>query len=525
MSTLPLWSDPAPGQAGADAFIWYPGWAGRCSRPTAPGQIRCQSVLFHTLPRRANCYESLTMMPRSASARNHRACSASLPLAKRCLPAQLLICLVAVADPWLCLTSPLIAQGPAGRQAWIEAHLDELMDVYVYLHQHPEVSFQEHGTARFVAQAWRDAGFEVTENVGGTGVVATLKNGEGPTVMLRTDLDALPVSEATGLPFASQQTVTTDAGTTSGVMHACGHDVHMTNLIGVAMYLAEHRQQWQGSLMLIGQPAEERGAGAKAMLNDGLFERFGKPDYALALHCESRTPTGKVAVSPGFSLANVDSVDIVVKGRGGHGSAPETTIDPIAQAAELVVSLQTIVSREIKPGAPAVVTVGSIHGGTKHNIIGDSCHLQLTVRSYSAEVRQQLLSAIRRKALAIAAAYAAPDPEITTSEGTPALENDQSLTELVTDSFRLALGSENVLPMDPVMGGEDFSQFGLAGVPIVMYRLGVIAPERLQRLEQLGQQPPSLHSPTFYPDARQALATGVLSMVSATIDLLPARQP
>jgi amidohydrolase len=256
------------------------------------------------------------------------------------------------------------------------------------------------------------------------------------------------------------------------------------------------------------------------MLEDGLFEKFGKPDFALALHCESSTPTGKVAVSPGYSLANVDSVDITVKGRGGHGSAPETTIDPIVQAAELVMSLQTIVSREVKPSEPAVVTVGAIYGGSKHNIIGDNCHLQLTVRSYTAEVRAQVLAAIKRKSLAVAQAYGAPAPEIRLSEGTPALENDEQLTSRVTESFRQALGSENVLPMEPVMGGEDFSQFGLAGVPIVMYRLGVVSQDRLDRFEMLGQTPPSLHSPTFFPDAMEALQTGQLSMINAALDLM-----
>lgn len=421
-------------------------------------------------------------------------------------------------------TSSALAQNVPQQREWIDARLPDLLNTYTYLHQHPEVSFAEHETAKFIAQAWRDAGFAVTENVGGTGVVALLENGQGPLVMLRTDLDALPVTEATGLPYASKQTVVTESGAVAGVMHACGHDIHMTNLIGVAQYFAEHQSLWQGRLMLIGQPAEERGAGAKAMLEDGLFARFGKPDYAIALHCESQTPTGKVALSPGFSLANVDSVDITVKGKGGHGSAPETTIDPIAQAAELVMSLQTIVAREIKPGEPAVVTVGSIHGGTKHNIISDNCHLQLTVRSYTPAVRTQLLSAIKRKALAVAQAYGAPAPDITTSEGTPALENNAELTPRIIDSLRLALGSENVLPMPPVMGGEDFSQFGLAGVPIVMFRLGVIEPERLARFEQLGQQPPSLHSPTFYPDARGALTSGLLSTISAASDLLPAQR-
>ncbi len=405
--------------------------------------------------------------------------------------------------------------------AWFTQHHQTLIEAYVHLHSHPEVSFEEQATSQFIADRWREAGYEVTAGVGGFGVVAVLANGPGPKVMLRTDLDALPVAESTPLPFASKKTVVTADGAPSGVMHACGHDVHMTNLIGVAQYMAEHRQQWSGTLILIGQPAEERGSGARAMLDDGLFERFPKPDYALALHCESGTPTGKVAVSPGYSLANVDSVDIDVKGVGGHGAAPDTTIDPVVQAAELVVSLQTIVARELKPGTPAVITVGAIHGGTKHNIIGDSCHLQLTVRSYAPDVRTKLLSAIKRKALAIAQAYQAPEPEITVSEGTPALENDAELTSRVVHSFARVIGNDNVLPMEPVMGGEDFSQYGLAGVPIVMYRLGVISPARLSRMQELGQQPPSLHSPFFYPDIEEALATGIKTMVAATIDLMP----
>jgi amidohydrolase len=411
-------------------------------------------------------------------------------------------------------------QTPVVDDDWVGQSIPDLIEVYTHLHRNPEVSFEETETAKFVAGEWRDAGFEVTEEVGVTGVVAVLENGEGPTVMLRTDLDALPVTEATGLPYASKQTVQLDSGATTGTMHACGHDLHMTNLIGVARYLAGHRSQWSGTLMLIGQPAEERGAGAKAMLDDGLFTRFPRPDWALALHCESETATGKVAVSPGYSLANVDSVDIVVKGKGGHGSAPHTTIDPIVQAADLIMSLQTIVSREVKPQEPAVVTVGAINGGTKHNIIGDSCHLQLTVRSYTDEVRQQLLSGIRRKAVAVAQSYGAPEPEVTMSEGTPALENDAELSKKVVQSFTKAIGSENVLPMEPVMGGEDFSQFGKAGIPIVMYRLGVLRPERLQRLEELGQKPPSLHSPTFYPDAPEALEAGLKTMIQAVLDLM-----
>lgn len=405
-------------------------------------------------------------------------------------------------------------------QPWIDDEMEALMDVYVHLHQHPEVSFQETETAKYVAEQWAQAGFEVTKGVGGTGVVALLENGQGPTLMLRTDLDALPVTEATGLAIASKQTVVTDAGTTSGVMHACGHDIHMTNLIGVARYLGSHLEQFQGTVLLIGQPAEERGAGAKAMLEDGLFTRFPKPDFAMALHCESRTPTGKVALSPGYNLANVDSVDITMRGRGGHGSAPHTTIDPIMQAAELVVALQTIVSREINPRDPAVVTVGAIHGGTKHNIIGDTCHLQLTVRSYSDEVRQHLLEAIRRKAFAVAEGARAPEPTVEASEGTPSLKNDEELTSRMTHCFQGAIGEENVLPMEPVMGGEDFSRYGLEGVPILMYRLGVVTQSRLDRFQELGVPPPSLHSPTFYPDASEAIPVGLKTMISGTLELL-----
>lgn len=419
------------------------------------------------------------------------------------------------------LSRPCSTAEPATEiKGWLDQSLPQLLENYRWLHTHPELSFQEVETARYVASQWRQAGYTVTEKVGGHGIVGILKNGEGSTLMLRTDLDALPVTEQTNLPFASRQSVTTDVGSNSGVMHACGHDMHMSSVLGAARYLASHRDAWKGTLMLIGQPAEERGSGARAMLDDGLFKRFPKPDYAVALHCESNTPTGKVALRAGFSLANVDSVDIEVVGRGGHGAEPQTTIDPIVQACELVMSLQTIVSREIKPIEPAVITVGSIHGGTKHNIIGDSCHLQVTVRSYTRQVREKLLGSIKRRAKAIAQAYGAPEPTIRVSEGTPALENHKGLTERLTSVFMRILGDENVLDMEPVMGGEDFSEFGLAGVPIVMFRLGAVSQRRLERYKQLGQNPPSLHSPQFYPDADEALPTGVTTLVAAALELL-----
>jgi hippurate hydrolase len=326
--------------------------------------------------------------------------------------------------------------------------------------------------------------------------------------------------EQTDLAFASKVRVKNQEGVEVGVMHACGHDVHMTNLVGVARYLAAHQDRWSGTLMLVGQPAEERGAGARAMLKDGLFERFPKPDFALALHVDAMLAAGHVGYRTGYSLANVDSVDITIHGKGGHGAYPHATIDPVVQAAQLVLSLQTIVSREIKPIEPAVVTVGSIHGGTKHNVIGDTCHLQLTVRSYSEDIRQQLLAAIKRKAKAVALGAAAPEPTITVAEGTPSLWNDDALAERIVPVFRRVLGDDRVVLAEPSMGGEDFSRYGRAGVPIMMFRLGAVDRRRLERFEQLGQQPPSLHSPFFYPDVEQTLITGVTAMSSAALELL-----
>lgn len=403
---------------------------------------------------------------------------------------------------------------------WVRENLDGLVSLYQHFHSHPELSFHEKETAKRLAEEWKSVGAEVTSGVGGYGVVALLKNGEGPTLMLRTDLDALPVTEQTNLTYASQVKVKNDAGVDVGVMHACGHDVHITNIVGVARYLSANKTEWKGTVMFIGQPAEERGAGAKAMLEDGLFQRFPKPDFAVALHVDSTLATGKIGYRPGYALANVDSVDITVRGKGGHGAYPHTTIDPIVQAAQLVVSLQTIVSREVKPLEPAVITVGSIHGGTKHNIIGDQCHLQITVRSYSDEVRKLLLSAIQRKAKAVAIGAGAPEPIVKISEGTPSLYNNDELAARLAPVFRRTIGEENVTSAEQTMGGEDFSRYGKAGVPILMYRLGSVDQRRLDRFKQLGQQPPSLHSPLYYPDVEEALITGVSTMSAAALELL-----
>jgi len=285
--------------------------------------------------------------------------------------------------------------------------------------------------------------------------------------------------------------------------------------------LAGHRDQWSGTIVLIGQPAEERGAGAEAMLADGLFARFPRPYFAVAIHADADSPVGQIGYHAGFSQANVDSVDITIKGRGGHGAFPEATIDPIVIAARLVLDLQTIVSREVKPTEPAVITVGSIDGGTKHNIIPDECKLQLTVRSYSPEVRQLLQDAIRRKALAAAASAGAPEPIVEVSEGTPSLYNDPKLTARVVKALRHALGDANVKDVEPSMGGEDFSRYGLAGVPICMFKVGAVKAERLDEFKARREPPPSLHSPLFYPDAAEALSVSVPAMTAVALELLP----
>ena len=414
--------------------------------------------------------------------------------------------------------APLLAEEPAD---WAQGdNLEKLVVLYRHFHSHPELSMHEKETGARLAKELEAAGAKVTRNVGGHGVVAVVENGPGKTLLIRTDLDALPVTERTDLVYASKVVVKGEGGLETGVMHACGHDIHITSLVGVARYLIGHKDRWTGTIVFIGQPAEERGEGAKAMLDDGLFERFPRPDFCLALHVDSTLATGKVGYLAGYALANVDSVDIVVRGKGGHGAFPHMTIDPIVEAARLIVDLQTLVSREMKPTEAAVVTVGAIHGGTKHNVIADSCHLQITVRSYSDEVRQKLIDGIKRKAKASAASSGAPEPTVEVTEGTPAMYNDDKLVERLVPVFQKTLGEARVVPSEPSMGGEDFSRYGLAGVPSFMFRVGAVDEKRLARFEQLGQLPPSLHSPVFYPDAEPALATAVTAMSAAALDLL-----
>jgi len=413
-----------------------------------------------------------------------------------------------------------VTQAAEEPRQWAATHLDELLVFYHEFHTQPELSFREVNTAGRLATALQDCGFEVTRGVGGHGVVGLLENGTGPVVMLRADSDALPVAEQTGLPYASKVQTLDESGVEVGVMHACGHDVHMTNLIGAGCYLAANKSLWKGTLMLVGQPAEERGAGARAMLDDGLFERFPKPDFAVGLHVSPVLATGKIGYRPGYVMANVDSVDITLYGKGGHGAYPHTTIDPVIQAAQLVLALQTIVSREIDPIDPAVITVGSIHGGTKNNIIGDTAKLQLTVRSFSAEVRQQLLAAITRKAQAVAMGAGALEPLVTIDEGTPSLFNDPALAARLRPVFERLVGKENIDLSKLSMGGEDFSRYGQAGVPILMYWLGAVSQERLDAYAAAGEPPPSLHSPLFYPDAEETLIMGVASLSSIVLELL-----
>ena len=397
-----------------------------------------------------------------------------------------------------------------------------LEKLYKHLHTHPELSLQEAASAARMAKELRAVGFDVTEKVGGYGVVGVFKNGDGPTILVRTDMDALPVTEQTHLPYASTVRTRDKHGNEVGVMHACGHDMHMTCWVGTARILAAMKDRWQGTLVFIAQPAEEIGTGARLMLEAGLFKRFPRPDYCLALHCDGRTAHGKISFTEGLALANVDAVDIVVRGKGGHGAAPHTTVDPVVLAARIVLDLQTIVSREVNPTDPAVVTVGSIHGGTKHNIIPDEVKLQVTVRTTKDAVRKHVLEAIERIAKATAKGARAPEPIVTVDSGefTPALVNDSKLTRRAIALFKDLLGPENVKERPPVMGGEDFSRYGRDGIPIFLYFLGTVPPERVAEAEKEGGRPlPSLHSSLYFPVPEPTIKTGVLTMSMAVLNL------
>ena len=405
----------------------------------------------------------------------------------------------------------------------IDTIYPDLDRLYQDLHQNPELSWHEEKTAAKMAARLRELGYEVTTGVGKTGVVGLLRNGQGPTVMLRTELDALPIEEKTGLPYASKIVTKNDAGDNVSVMHACGHDIHMTSWVGAATLLARSKDQWHGTVMMVAQPAEEVVSGAAAMIADGLYTRFPKPDYALAVHDNGLLPAGQVGVVPGFALANMDTVDITIYGKGAHGASPHRSIDPVLIAAKTVVALHNIVSREIDPLDPAVITVGSIHAGTKSNIIPDQAKLQITVRSYKDEVQKQLLAAIARVARGEALAGGAPreplvvvDPHGTTHS----MFNDEALTKRLANVLSRTVGEANVVSFPKIMGSEDFSEYGHAGVPAVLFWIGATEPATFATLKSKGMSPPSNHSALFAPDRERTIRTGVTVLTAGAMELL-----
>lgn len=409
----------------------------------------------------------------------------------------------------------------ASRGSEADNVLPDAYAFYLDLHQHPELSSHETRTAALLAEKLRGLGYEVTEKVGGTGVVAILKNGPGPTVMLRTELDALPVTELTGLPYASKVKTKDDSGREVGVMHACGHDIHMASLLGTAAIMARSRNTWHGTLLLIGQPAEETITGAKAMVDDGLFTRFPKPDIGVALHDTNGLPFGKVGVTPGYAKANADSLRITIFGKGGHGARPETTIDPVLIAASIAVRLQSIIAREIHPGDAAVITVGYIQAGTKNNIIPDQAEMGLTVRSYKPEVRKHLLEAIGRVARAEAQAGGAEKmPVVDRYESTSAVYNDPVLTAHLAAMLESTLGKGAVVTEAPIMTSEDYAVFVEQGIPSFYFTLGVADPQKLAEAEAAGSELPSNHSPLFAPVPQPSIRTGITSEVAVLRDLL-----
>lgn len=429
------------------------------------------------------------------------------------------------------VVAPAVAQTLDAR---IEKELPSLVALYKKLHAAPELSFQERATSAVMAAELRALGYEVTENAGKYdqagrvhyGVVGVMKNGAGPTVLIRADMDGLPVEEKTGVPYASKVRGKNDAGLDVGVMHACGHDVHMASFIGTARMLTQLKSEWRGTVLMVAQPAEEAVGGAIGMVQAGLYPRFGKPDYAIALHDSPDLPAGQVGYTPGYALASSTSVDLLVRGIGGHGSRPDSAKDPIVLAAQIVLALQTIVSRETSPFDPAVVTVGSIHGGTRHNIIPDDVRLQLTIRTYKEDVRQRILASVERIARQTAMAAAIPADRMpvmaVSGDFAPATYNDPALTERVARAIERAIGKENTVAVPPVMGAEDFGHFGMEKreVPIAMFWLGATDPARLRASREKGTPVPGLHSSEFAPLPEPTLRTGVKAMTSVALDLL-----
>ena len=419
----------------------------------------------------------------------------------------------------LLLGSVSFAQTPNSEE--VESVYPDAHALYLDLHEHPELSKHETQTAEKLAARLRSAGYDVTEHVGGTGVVAILKNGQGPIIMLRTELDALPVEEKTGLPYASKVRTKDDAGRDVPVMHACGHDLHMAAILGTAEVMAHSKNTWHGALMLIGQPAEEGFGGAKVMINDGLFTRFPKPDVAVALHVANTFPAGVVGITPGVYNSNSDAIRITIYGKGGHGAAPHTTVDPIVIAARTILALQTIVSREVKPGEMAVLTVGYIQAGTKNNIIPDQAEMGLTVRTYKQDVRKQVLAAVTRITKAEAAAAGAPrEPLVDRYQGDDSVYNDPALAQRLRAPLEAALGKENVVTAEPITPSEDFSYYVEEGIPGFYFSLGGADPQKFADAKASGTMLPSNHSPLFAPDVDPALHTGIAAEVAVLRNLL-----
>ena len=426
------------------------------------------------------------------------------------------------------LSNLLFAQKDVQNQinATAEKEYARLEQLYKYMHANPELSNMEKNTAALVAKELREAGFEVTENVGGYGVVGVLKNGAGKTILVRADMDGLPVKEETGLPYASKATVKNEQGNELPAMHACGHDIHVSVMLGTAKAISLLKSQWKGTLVFIGQPAEETVQGAAAMLKDGLYTRFPRPDYCLSLHASASLPAGKVGFCPEYSMANVNSMSITVYGEGGHGAYPHTTKDPIVLSSYLITQLQTITSRQTSPLEPCVVTVGSIHGGSKHNIIPNEVKLQLTLRSYSEKVRQNTIESIKKIARGLGIAAGLPEskfPKVEIDNETGyALYNDPVLTEKVVVSLKSAIGDKNVEKVPPVMAAEDFGELGKVtpAIPTFLYWLGTISQEKYDESQATGLQMPSLHSSLFAPLPEPSIKTGIKTMTKAVFDLL-----
>src|SRR5258707_5317994 len=435
----------------------------------------------------------------------------------------------------LSILLPALGLGQQTPQSLADAELPSLLAIYKDIHTHPELSGHEERTAALIAKELRAAGCQVTEHLGkyensklkGYGVVGVMKNGDGPTVLVRTDMDALPVEEETGLPYASKTVAQNDEGKDVHVMHACGHDAHMAAFIGTARALGKLKDQWHGTIWFVAQPAEEPGNGARALLNAGLYEKFGKPDFALGFHDKADMQTGHIGVTEGYTYANVDSVDVTVRGVGGHGAYPHKTKDPIVLAAEMINAWQTIASRENNPLDPIVVTVGSIHGGTKHNIIPDEVKMQLTVRTYKADTRARVLAAIEQiaKGCAIAAGIPperAPIVSVSKDQFTPATYNNPDLTKRLVAVWRKSLGDDNVEIVDATMGGEDFSEYSLPdhSVPAVDFHVGAVDPAKIAEFKQAGKELPTLHSSKFAPVPEPTIRTGIVAMTMAVLELM-----